>query len=129
MNKNRRIRLIAALTERTFSRGQSTVSIGPRLRHAREIQGLTIAELSTRSGYSVRAIQEWEDGKGVLPSYHAVETLADALGMDPRVLAADPQFPEGYIDACLDPWRDVSPEDIDAIIDLMAHLEHELNHK
>lgn len=105
------------------------MSIGSRINHAREVQGITIAELSKRSGYSESTIQAWEDGKGVLPSYHAVEILADALGMDPRVLAADPHFPEGYIEACLDPWRNVSPEDIDAIINLMAHIEHELNHK
>lgn len=85
--------------------------IGPRIKHARESIGFTIAELAGRSGYSERAIEGWENQTTIPPSFHAVAGLAKAMGMDPRILSGDPHFPHGYIEACLDPWRGVSDED------------------
>lgn len=101
------------------------MSIAARLKHAREALGLSITDLSRRTGYSEDAIKTWEKGSGIGPSHHTISALADAMGMDPRILSGDPHFPHGYIEACLDPWRGVSDEDRHVIEQWMLLFEQQ----
>ena len=56
-------------------------NFGEVLRQAREAQGLTKTELAERSGFTLRAVQYWEQGRKNITLENAVRLL-DALGLE-----------------------------------------------
>ena len=57
-----------------------TSSIGQRLGLARRAQGYTQTQLATRAGLGLASVKNYERGVTV-PRRHALESLADALGV------------------------------------------------
>ena len=56
-------------------------NFGEVLRQAREAEGLTKTELAARSGFTLRAVQYWEQGRKNITLENAVRLL-DALGLE-----------------------------------------------
>lgn len=54
---------------------------GEVLRQAREAKGLTKTELAKRSGFTLRAVQYWEQGRKNITLENATRLL-DALGLE-----------------------------------------------
>ena len=61
-------------------------NFGEVLRQAREAQGLTKTELAKRSGFTLRAVQYWEQGRKNITLENATRLL-DALGLELVVTA------------------------------------------
>jgi len=68
---------------------------GRRLRHLRELAGITQEELASRAGLTPNAVGDLERGKTRRPYPHTVRSLADALGLSDEerasLLAAVPK--------------------------------------
>lgn len=56
-------------------------NFGEVLRQARKAQGLTKTELAKRSGFTLRAVQYWEQGRKNITLENAA-LLLDALGLE-----------------------------------------------
>ena len=54
---------------------------GEVLRQAREAEGMTKTELANRTGFTLRAVQYWEQGKKNITLENASKLL-DALGLE-----------------------------------------------
>lgn len=86
----------------TVNGDDSTRFVGTRLRASRKAAGLSQEELADRSGLSVRAVKNIEQGRTQRPYRVSLNRLADALGLGEtaraeslaavtrRVLATDP---------------------------------------
>lgn len=61
-------------------------NFGEVLRQAREAQGLTKTELAKRSGFTLRAVQYWEQGRKNITLENAA-LLLDALGLEVVITA------------------------------------------
>jgi DNA-binding XRE family transcriptional regulator len=65
-------------------------SFGTLLKRLHEAAGLTQEELASRAGLTTKAIGALERGDGRRPYPHTVRSLADALGLSPKVSARVP---------------------------------------
>jgi transcriptional regulator with XRE-family HTH domain len=63
------------------------MGFGDALKALREKAGLSQSELATRSGLSLRSIQNWEQGHRI-PRSQALLALADAVGVSVEQLLA-----------------------------------------
>jgi transcriptional regulator with XRE-family HTH domain len=61
-----------------------------RLRELRESKGLSLHELASRSGMSAQTIDRFERGND-RPSFKSAKKLANALGLNPKELMAQPK--------------------------------------
>lgn len=59
--------------------------IGKNIREARKAKGMTQTELATTLGYTLRAVQNWEQGNRV-PRVDVFGQIADVLGVDANFL-------------------------------------------
>lgn len=75
--------------------------LGALLRRARQARGLTLRELSQRTGLSVSAISQIETGLRVDPGFSILARLAQPLGLSLDVLAQDCGFVESPFDDAL----------------------------
>jgi transcriptional regulator with XRE-family HTH domain len=78
---------IGARFGRTTLGGFGSQSAAPGLKSAREAAGLTLGELSQRTGYPVQTLAALEGGLVVRMT--EVSRVAAALGVDPAVLRGD----------------------------------------
>lgn len=58
---------------------------GEFLKHLREAKGITKSELTRRSGFTLRAIQYWEQGKKNI-SLENAKKLLEALGLEFKII-------------------------------------------
>lgn len=108
------------------------------LKRLREASGLTQEELATKAGTSKSAISMYERGER-FPSEQLLETLADLFNVDMNMLLGKQTGSTYYLDPetarlaqaaandpdmklLLDAKRDLSPEDMQVIIDIAKHL-------
>jgi len=64
-----------------YRRAKEAFEIAERVRHAREVRGLTQAELAARIGSTQPALARLEAG-GVTPSLDTLHRIAEALGLE-----------------------------------------------
>ena len=69
--------------------------LGNRIQQFREAKGLTLEELATLTGISIKHISVLERGVKV-PRLATFLTIADALGVTPNDLVADPSVDSNY---------------------------------
>src|SRR5690348_5176526 len=61
-----------------------------QLKEAREAAGVTLAELSARSGLAVETLSRLETGALTNPTWKTLGVYAAAIGLRPRLVAAAP---------------------------------------
>ncbi len=120
------------------------LNIGKLIHDRRNEMGLTMKELSERVGVSEATISRWESGEIKNMRRDAVANLAKALQINPKVLMnwneeemqgvdpyyLDPETARLAQEAAKDPdmrllldaKRDLSPEDMQVIIDMAKRL-------
>ena len=59
--------------------GETPRGFGPRLRHAREVRGLSQHALAQQSEVSIHSISRYESGHRTNPDFRSVRDLARAL--------------------------------------------------
>jgi transcriptional regulator with XRE-family HTH domain len=69
---------------------KSGVSLGQRLRRARQANGLTLTQLAARVGSTQPTLSRIERGQGAGPKWELVAELASVLGLDLRELTPEP---------------------------------------
>ena len=79
---------VSAFTTFSFFRKDVIMTIGEKIRAAREAKGLTIDELSSISGVDNRHIGKYEENK-MMPRYTTLNKLADALDVKITTLYND----------------------------------------
>lgn len=65
-------------------------ALGVRFRRIREGMGLSLTDLSERSGLTRAAISRFENGWNLNPTLETVFRFAEALGVNVRITADDP---------------------------------------
>lgn len=67
---------------------------GEKIRKIRESKGISRAELSRRSGISIRTLENWEFGKRTPRDFYIIDTLVTALGIDVSEICSDEYLAE-----------------------------------
>ncbi len=97
----------------------------PRLRKARELRGLSRAELAERSGLGPRTVAKYETGGNARP--HKAREVAEALDVDLWWLAGEVEpVPKGAAPAYPSSLSEQDRRTIDALDDISRTLEHRL---
>lgn len=65
-----------------------------QLKEAREAAGLTLADVSARSGMAVESLSRLETGAQTNPTWKTLGVYAAAVGRRPRLIAEDAASPE-----------------------------------
>lgn len=104
--------------------------IGDRIRHYRELAGLTMEELAKKTGVQKSAINKYEKGIVTNIPINRVVLIADALGVEPVALT-DWERPNGSTDttsyekkkALIDRVLRMDPEQLDKLSRLLDIVE------
>lgn len=104
--------------------------IGDRIRHYRELAGLTMEELAKKTGVQKSAINKYEKGIVTNIPINRVVLIADALGVEPVALT-DWERPNGSADttsyekkkALIDRVLRMDPEQLDKLSRLLDIVE------
>ncbi|MER6548485.1 helix-turn-helix transcriptional regulator [Streptomyces sp. NPDC001250] len=78
-------------TVRTHQLRAAAANPGELVRRARKKQGLTLAQLGVRAGYSAAQVSRYERGVSPLTDVTVLRRFADALGIPPQALGLTPQ--------------------------------------
>lgn len=102
---------VSAFTTFSFFRKDVIMTIGEKIRAAREAKGLTIDELSSISGVDNRHIGKYEENK-MMPRYTTLNKLADALDVKITTLYNDEKDKADSEAAAEEKTADIPPENI-----------------
>lgn len=99
------------------------MSFGARLRSFREQQGLTLYDLSERTGFSEEFLQDLEADKLPMPMVEVFEILAPALGTNPRMLVGPYADKVPYTHINKSGGGEVTPDELEDLCRAIAEIE------